>query len=93
MRPRSRALIASAVASAVLVLGGGPVMAASPGVHAFEVPADETVTTAGLRPIVVADEHVQTDEEEATEVRVMLLLVGALAVLTVVVGVLTARRR
>ncbi len=42
---------------------------------------------------VGSDVHVQTDEEEAAEVRTLLVLVGALVVLTVVVGALAARRR
>ncbi len=41
----------------------------------------------------VSDMHVQTDEEEAAEVRTLLVLVGVLTVLTVGVGALAARRR
>ncbi len=42
---------------------------------------------------VGSDLPVQTDEEEAAEVRTLLVLVGALVVLTVGVGALAARRR
>ena len=69
-------------------------------------PADAPATTASVElPLAVAAAedpaagrpdtapHVQTDEEEAAEVRIVLALVGALAALTVCMGALAARGR
>ena len=75
-------------ACAALLLGGGPAIAG-----AVASTADGPGTTAVAATPLYGAPHVQTDEEEAAEVRTMLALIGALTALTILVGVLAARGR
>ncbi len=75
-------------ACAALLLGGWPAIGG-----AVASTADGPGTTAVAVAPLYGAAQVQTDEEEAAEVRTMLALIGALAALTVLVGVLAARGR
>ena len=103
---RIRALIATVAACSALLLGGGPAVAGPIAFPADGPGITASVAAPLSRAVAMAEEaagpmylgshgqtDVQTDEEEAAEVRIMLALVGALAALTVLMGALAARRR